>query len=89
MGPEIAVTVGGLVLAAALAWFFFGPKEARQAALRGDVQEVAVTVKGGYSPDLIRVRPGVRIRLIFDRRESSTGTYSPPHSSRIRHWASS
>ena len=74
MGPEIAVTVGGLLLAAALAWFFFGPKEARRATLRGNVQEVEVTVKGGYSPDLIRVRQGVPVRLTFDRQESGDCT---------------
>jgi len=74
MVPELVVTVGGLVLTAALAWFFFGPKEARQATLRGDLQEVEITVKGGYAPDLIRVRQGVPVRLTFDRQESGDCT---------------
>ncbi len=73
-GIEIAVTLAGIGLIAALAWFFFGPKEARRAELRGGVQEVAITVKGGYSPDLIRVRQGVPLRLVFDRQENSDCT---------------
>ncbi|MBM3957926.1 MAG: hypothetical protein FJ313_07730, partial [Gemmatimonadetes bacterium] len=56
---EIAVISGGIALIAALAWFFFGPKKAAAALSTGDAQEVRVTVKGGYSPDLIRVRQGV------------------------------
>jgi Cu+-exporting ATPase len=68
---EVIVTVGGALLSAALGWFFFGPKTARRAELRGNVQEVEITVKGGYSPDLIRVREGVPVRLVFDRQESS------------------
>jgi Cu+-exporting ATPase len=71
---EILVTAGGLVLVAALAWFFFGPKHAGQAKVTGDVQEVAVRIKGGYSPDLIRVRQGVPLRLVFDRQESGDCT---------------
>ena len=71
---EILVTAGGLVLVAALAWFFFGPKRAGEAKVTGDIQEVAVRIKGGYSPDLIRVRQGVPLRLVFDRQESGDCT---------------
>lgn len=67
---EIAVTLGGVAAIALLAWFFFGPKKARAATVKGNVQEVTVTVKGGYSPDIIRVREGVPLRLIFDRQEA-------------------
>ena len=70
-GTEILVTAGGVALIAALAWFFFGPKQARRAEFRGGVQEVEITVKGGYSPNLIRVREGVPLRLVFDRQENS------------------
>ena len=70
-GAEILVTVSGGGLIAALARFFFGPKEARRAEIRGDVQEVEILVKGGYSPNLIRVREGVPLRLVFDRQENS------------------
>jgi P-type Cu+ transporter len=69
-GPEIFVTAGGVALIGALAYFFFGPKRpAARAELRGGVQEVQITVKGGYSPSLIRVQEGVPLRLVFDRQE--------------------
>jgi len=70
-GTEILVTAGGVGLIAALGWFFFGPKQARRAEVRGGVQEVEITVKGGYSPNLIRVEEGVPLRLVFDRQENS------------------
>ncbi|HEV8621718.1 MAG TPA: HAD-IC family P-type ATPase, partial [Actinomycetota bacterium] len=70
-GTEILVTVGGVCLIAGLAYFFFGPKEARRAEVRGGVQEVEITVKGGYSPNLIRIQEGVLLRLVFDRQENS------------------
>jgi Cu+-exporting ATPase len=67
---EIAVTLSGVGAIAFLAWFFFGPKQAQAAQLKGNVQEIEVTVKGGYSPDIIRVQKGVPLRLIFDRQEA-------------------
>src|SRR6266700_4649772 len=70
MIADLAVVAGALLLTAALAWFFFGPKKAKSAELVGDVQEVRITVKGGYSPDLVRVRQGVPLRIVFDRQES-------------------
>ncbi|MFB3052655.1 MAG: HAD-IC family P-type ATPase, partial [Dehalococcoidia bacterium] len=70
-GTEIAVTLGGLVSIAFLAWFFFGPKTARTAEIRAGIQEIKITVKGGYSPDIIRVKQGVPLRLVFDRQENS------------------
>lgn len=71
---DLAVVAGGLVLTGGLGWFFFGPKKARSAELVGNIQEVVVTVKGGYSPDLVRVRQGVPLRIVFDRRESGECT---------------
>ena len=71
---ELIVVAAGVSLAGFLWWFFFGPKQARRAEVRGGVQEVAVTVKGGYSPDVIRVQEGVPLRLVFDRQESGDCT---------------
>ncbi|MGH3031690.1 MAG: heavy metal translocating P-type ATPase [Gaiellaceae bacterium] len=71
---EIAVSAGGGAVIAFLAWFFFGPKGARRAEVRGGVQEVAITVKGGYAPNVIEVREGVPVRLTFDRQEASDCT---------------
>jgi Cu+-exporting ATPase len=71
---DIAVVAGGVALTGLLGWFFFGPKRAHSAEQIGNVQEVKVTVKGGYSPDLVRVRQGVPLRIVFDRQESGECT---------------
>ena len=68
---ELAVTLGGSAAIAVLVWYFFGPKKARLAEVKGDVQEVRITVKGGYSPNVIKARAGIPLRLIFDRQENS------------------
>jgi Cu+-exporting ATPase len=74
VGIAEVVTIAGAASIAALGWFFFGPRRAGEARLRGDAQEVEVRIKGGYSPDLIRVRAGVPLRLVFDRQESGDCT---------------
>ena len=69
-----------LVIAGALAtilwvnWYFFLADRgaAVAAAGAGGAQEVAVTVRGGYSPATIRVRAGRPVRLTFDRQETSS-----------------
>ncbi|MBI4303619.1 MAG: heavy metal translocating P-type ATPase [Chloroflexi bacterium] len=67
---QIIVTLGGIAAIGFLAWFFFGPRKSRAAQVKGSVQEIEVTVKGGYSPDIIRVKKGIPLRLVFDRREA-------------------
>jgi P-type Cu+ transporter len=71
---DLIVIGVALALSAFLAWFFFGPRKARAAALVGNVQEVEVTVRGGYSQALVRVRQGVPLRIIFHRQESGECT---------------
>ncbi|HEV2036196.1 MAG TPA: cupredoxin domain-containing protein, partial [Candidatus Dormibacteraeota bacterium] len=71
---DIAVSAAGILLIGFLAWFFFGPKKARQAELVGQVQQVQVLVKGGYAPNLIRVRQSVPLRIVFDRQEGGDCT---------------
>jgi len=73
-GAEIIVTAGGVLLAGFLAWYFFGARQSGRASLREGVQEVEVTVKGGYTPGVIRVREGVPLRIVFDRREGGECT---------------
>ncbi len=68
---EILVVTGSALIVALLSWFFFGPKRASQAQVKGGVQEIRMTVKGGYTPDTIRVRKGVPLRLLIDRQEAS------------------
>jgi len=38
------------------------------------VQRVGVTVRGGYRPDVIRVRQGVPLEVVFDRQEAGDCT---------------
>ena len=71
---ELIVTVVGILLIAALWYWFFGPKKASQAQVVGNVQEVRITVRGGYTPDIIEARKGIPLRLIFDRQENSDCT---------------
>ncbi len=67
---EIAVLVGGIGMIGLVYWFFFGPKEAKQAVITaGGVQEIQVRVEGSYQPDIIQVSAGRPVRLVFDRRE--------------------
>ena len=70
---EIMVVVGGLATIALVLWYFFGEREAVAArAGAGGVQEITVTVKGGYSPDVIVVERGRPVRLNFYRDETSS-----------------
>ena len=61
---------------AAIAWvnwyFFMAPKTAVAATTSpAGIQEVTITVEGGYSPSVVRVQKGQPVRLIFDRKEKS------------------
>lgn len=70
---QISVTVGGFILSIFIAWFFwFAPKGKTHASTgAGGLQEVAVIVKGGYTPDVIVVKAGQPVRLTFTRQESA------------------
>ncbi|MEO5702514.1 MAG: cupredoxin domain-containing protein [Gammaproteobacteria bacterium] len=70
---EIFVVVGGIAAIIVVLWYFFGPRKgvynARDA---GGVQDINITVKGGYNPDMIVVRQGVPVRLNFYRDETAS-----------------
>ena len=70
---EIIVNVFGLSFIAWIIWYFWMWKgesvSARMSA--SGVQEIDVTVKGGYQPSTIIARAGERLRLNFTRREAS------------------
>jgi plastocyanin domain-containing protein len=70
---QIIVALGGVALSVFIAWFFwFAPKGQTKATVGvGGTQEVAVTVKGGYTPDIIVVKAGQLVRLRFTRQESA------------------
>ena len=70
---EIFVLVGGAAAIAFVLWYFFGARQAVAATVgQGGVQEIKVTVKGGYSPDLIVVKQGRPVRLDFYRDETAS-----------------
>jgi plastocyanin domain-containing protein len=70
---EIIVIVGGIGLIGLVLWYFFGERESVAATMGASgVQEVDITVKGGYSPDVIAVKRGVPVRLNFYRDETSS-----------------
>jgi plastocyanin domain-containing protein len=70
---EIIVVLGGAGLIALVLWYFFGERESVAAAVNaGGVQEIDITVKGGYSPDVIAVKRGAPVRLNFYRDETSS-----------------
>src|SRR5437016_12615302 len=71
---DIVVLIAAAAAIAGLGWFFFAPRRARAAELSGGVQRITVTVRGGYSPDVIRARQGVPLELVFDRQESGDCT---------------
>ncbi len=70
---QVGVLAGGVALIAFILWYFFGERE-RVAASEGSggVQEVKITVRGGYSPDLIVVKQGRPVRLDFYRDETAS-----------------
>ncbi|MBW0112062.1 heavy metal translocating P-type ATPase [Pseudonocardia sp. KRD-182] len=71
---DIVVLVSAVAVTAALGWFFFGPRRASTAQLAAGVQRVTVTVRGGYSPDVVQVVAGVPVEMVFDRQESGDCT---------------
>lgn len=66
----VIVVLGAAALTALLGWYFFGPRTSKRAVVDGDVQVQTITVRGGYSPNLIELVQGVPTRLLFDRQET-------------------
>ena len=68
-----AVTAGGLgFIGLELWWFLLSKPKSRKAATQGGVQEITVTVDGGYEPSQIVVQAGQPVRLNFDRQDPSS-----------------
>ena len=73
---EIIVLFTGVALVALVVWYFFfgeGVRAAAEVSAAG-VQQIKVTVKGGYTPDVIVVKRGVPVELDFYRDETSDCT---------------
>lgn len=70
---QVLVTVLGLLLSGVVAWYFWfsEAKATRVQTVNGGMQETLITVKGGYSPDVIVVQAGKPVRLNFYRTETA------------------
>jgi plastocyanin domain-containing protein len=69
---QLFVNLAGVALIVWIAWYFWlYRKEGIQVAEVAGVQQVPITVKGGYDPDVIVVKRGKPVRLLFNRQESS------------------
>lgn len=71
---QIIVTLSGLLLSTLVAWYFFFAKKEGKAAKLGatGIQELEVTVKGGYEPSVIEVLHDKPVRLKLYRDETSS-----------------
>ncbi len=72
-------TLDWMVLLAAVAaiawvnWYCFIAARATTATVSPSPSgEIRIVVQGGYSPRVVRVKAGQPVRLLFDRRESSS-----------------
>ena len=70
---QILVTVGGLAAVVGVAWFFWFKRTVgvRASTVSDGYQEQMILVKGGYTPDTIRVAAGRPVRLLFRREETA------------------
>ena len=69
---QLVVTAVGAVAIVWVLWYFlFSRGTATRATTAGGIQEVRVTVKGGYTPDTIVVQAGKPVRLQFYRDETA------------------
>lgn len=68
------VVVAGLAAIAWINWYFFLAQRQTATAVvgAGGVQEVTITVHGGYDPAEVRLKKDVPVRLVFDRQETSS-----------------
>lgn len=72
LANKVAVTLSGLgLIGLELWWFLLSKPKSRQATTQGGIQEVTVTVDGGYEPSQIVVQAGQPVRLNFDRKDAS------------------
>ena len=74
MSPADWIAIAaGLAAIVWINWYFFlaGRQTAPAAAAAGGVQEVTITVHGGYDPAEVRLKKGVPARLVFERQETS------------------
>jgi plastocyanin domain-containing protein len=75
---ELAVLLAGLAAIAWIVWYFFFAAERSalvvpfSSVAPGAGAEATIEVDGGYRPSVIRVKAGAPVRLVFDRRDTSS-----------------
>ena len=73
LAVKVGVVLGGLTLVGAELWWFLGRKQQQQQATHSNgVQEVLVTVDGGYRPDRVVVGVDEPVRLAFHRLDRNS-----------------
>ncbi|MCL1495259.1 MAG: cupredoxin domain-containing protein [Pseudanabaena sp. Salubria-1] len=60
------------LISAQLWWFLFSKPKSQQAETSDGIQEVSITVDGGYIPAIVTVKRGLPVRLKFMRRDPSS-----------------
>ena len=70
---QFLVTVGGLAAIGLIAWFFWLKRSpgVKASIVSDGYQEQMILVKGGYTPNTIRVTAGRPVRLLFRREETA------------------
>ncbi|HTT69869.1 MAG TPA: cupredoxin domain-containing protein [Anaeromyxobacteraceae bacterium] len=69
------VVFGGAAAIAGVNWYFFlaGRKDTALARVGATgLQQVVIRVEGGFAPAHVRLHAGQPVRLVFDRRETSS-----------------
>ena len=72
MVAKLVVTITGIFLVVLVNWYFFFSKrkQTKSAVSVPKVQEVRITVKQGFVPDVVVVKRGVPVRLNIYRAET-------------------
>jgi plastocyanin domain-containing protein len=72
LGLKISVTAGGIALIGLeLWWFLLSKPKSQKAEANHGIQEMTITVDGGYEPSRVVVNVGQPVRLNFLRRDPS------------------
>lgn len=73
---QLIVNIGGLLGITWVYWYFFVAARASgvAAVATSGIQEITITVDGGYSPSVITLKAGRPVRLRFDRKDTGSCT---------------
>jgi plastocyanin domain-containing protein len=70
---KIIITILGFGLIGTIWWFFFGKKEKNpQSNSGGDGNNINISVNGGYSPSVIKVKSGIETTLKIKRTDQNS-----------------